>query len=85
MVTKENIKDNAELFFDLGAQSRPSVISVVGAGGKTSTIFWLAQLFHASGRRVVVTTTTQMFLPDAAYPVRSFGEMPFVDKALRIA
>ena len=69
MVTKENIKDNAELFFDLGAQSRPSVISVVGAGGKTSTIFWLAQLFHASGRRVVVTTTTQMFLPDAAYPV----------------
>lgn len=57
------------LFFDLGVQKHPSIISVVGAGGKTSTLFWLAQLFHACGRRVLITTTTHMFLPQTPWPV----------------
>ncbi len=42
----------------------PSVVSLVGAGGKTSTLFWLAQALAAGGQRVLVTTTTRMFPPD---------------------
>ncbi|TLV18301.1 putative selenium-dependent hydroxylase accessory protein YqeC [Klebsiella indica] len=68
MIIDKNIKSHAGLFFDLGAQKRPLIISLVGAGGKTSTLFWLARLFHGYGRRVIVTTTTHMFLPDAACP-----------------
>ena len=42
----------------------PSVVSLVGAGGKTSTLFWLAQALACSGQRVLVTTTTRMFRPE---------------------
>ncbi|MBJ3592261.1 putative selenium-dependent hydroxylase accessory protein YqeC [Salmonella enterica subsp. enterica serovar Saintpaul] len=69
MVITKNIPDSDALFFDLGGHPRPAIISVVGAGGKTSTLFWLAKWFRAQGRRVIVTTTTHMFLPDDACPV----------------
>ncbi|AIF63915.1 hypothetical protein L960_4092 [Escherichia coli B7A] len=39
----KSIVDPSALFIDLGAQKRPTVISVVGAGGKTSLLFWLAE------------------------------------------
>lgn len=42
----------------------PCVVSLVGAGGKTSTLFWLAQALVTGGRRVLVTTTTRMFPPE---------------------
>jgi len=42
----------------------PFVVSFVGAGGKTSTLFWLAQVLAAGGQRVLVTTTTRMFRPE---------------------
>jgi len=45
----------------------PSVVSLVGAGGKTSTLFWLAQVLTASGQQVLVTTTTRMFPPEPKY------------------
>ncbi len=45
----------------------PSVVSLVGAGGKTSTLFWLAQTLAADGQRVLVTTTTRMFPPEPKY------------------
>lgn len=48
----KSIVDPSALVIDLGAQKRPTVISVVGAGGKTSLLFWLAELLQASGRRV---------------------------------
>ena len=48
----KSIVDPSVLFIDLGAQKRPTVISVVGAGGKTSLLFWLAELLQASGRCV---------------------------------
>ena len=53
----------------VGADS-PSVVSLVGAGGKTSTLFWLAQVLVASGQRVLVTTTTRMFPPEPKFGVR---------------
>ena len=40
-----------------------SLVSLVGAGGKTTTMYTLAHELAHSGRRVVTTTTTQMFAP----------------------
>lgn len=48
---------------------KTAVISLVGAGGKTSTLFWLAHEFIRMGKRVIATTTTQMFLPEENIPV----------------
>jgi len=45
-----------------------SVISLVGGGGKTSTLFQLAREFQSMGKRVIVTTSTRMYYPDE-YPV----------------
>ena len=43
--------------------SSPVIIACVGAGGKTSVMFWLAQQFKAMGLRVLCTTTTRMYRP----------------------
>ncbi len=43
----------------------PELISIVGAGGKTSTLFRLAHELKALGKKVLVTTTTNMALPEA--------------------
>ncbi|MFC0225540.1 selenium cofactor biosynthesis protein YqeC [Serratia aquatilis] len=44
----------------------PLLISLIGAGGKTSTLMWLAQAFYRQGRRVLFTTTTKMYRPAAS-------------------
>jgi probable selenium-dependent hydroxylase accessory protein YqeC len=41
------------------------VISLVGAGGKTSLMFRLAQELSAEGETVLTTTTTRIFMPEA--------------------
>lgn len=41
-----------------------AVISVVGAGGKTSLIFAWARELAAAGKNVVITTTTHMYRPE---------------------
>jgi len=41
------------------------VVSIVGGGGKTSTLFAFARRFSSEGRRVLVTTTTHILHPDA--------------------
>ncbi len=41
------------------------VISIVGAGGKTSLMFLLAQGFIRQGQRVITTTTTRIRVPSA--------------------
>jgi probable selenium-dependent hydroxylase accessory protein YqeC len=40
------------------------VISLVGAGGKTSLMFRLAQELSAEGATVLTTTTTRIFMPE---------------------
>ena len=42
-----------------------SVVTLVGAGGKTSALFRLAEEAVAEGRRVVTTTTTRIFASQA--------------------
>ena len=43
--------------------TRP-LISIVGAGGKTTTMYILASELAWQGKRVITTTTTQIFLPE---------------------
>ena len=43
--------------------TRP-LISIVGAGGKTTTMYILASELARQGKRVITTTTTQIFLPE---------------------
>jgi len=40
--------------------ARPDVVSIVGGGGKSSTLYRLAAEIVANGQRVVMTTTTRM-------------------------
>ena len=41
------------------------VVSIVGAGGKTSLMFHLARQLAYSGKRVLTTTTTKILIPTA--------------------
>jgi probable selenium-dependent hydroxylase accessory protein YqeC len=42
------------------------VISIIGAGGKTSLMFCLAKELSKAGKKVLTTTTTKIFFPDKA-------------------
>ena len=44
-----------------------AVISITGSGGKTSLIFAWAGELAASGKKVVITTTTRMFRPSCTF------------------
>ena len=44
--------------------NRRGVISLIGAGGKTSLMFRLAKELKASGKTVLTTTTTKIFMPE---------------------
>lgn len=46
------------------------IISVVGAGGKTSVITRLAQEYENEGKTVIVTATTHMWQPQSGYFLR---------------
>jgi molybdenum cofactor cytidylyltransferase len=45
------------------------VVAFVGAGGKTTAMFRLADELAAAGRRVIVTTTTLIYPPPPQYPL----------------
>src|SRR6266849_4027833 len=40
------------------------LITIVGAGGKTTTMYFLASEMAQRGKRVITTTTTQIFYPE---------------------
>ena len=46
--------------------SRGRVISLVGGGGKSTLMYFLATTCAKQGKRVLVTTTTNIFLPDSS-------------------
>ncbi len=51
------------LLSDLIDLPEQPLISIVGAGGKTTTMYMLAHELAQQGRRVITTTTTQIFMP----------------------
>ena len=55
-----------------------TVVSLIGAGGKTSTLFWLAHEMESCGMRVLVSTTTHMYLPDQGAVVKCIIEADLV-------
>lgn len=67
----------------LGAGA-PQVISLVGAGGKTSTLFWLASALYQSGARVLITTTTRMQFPDFRFGHQCVVEAGFEARLARL-
>ncbi|PID99736.1 MAG: putative selenium-dependent hydroxylase accessory protein YqeC [Acidobacteria bacterium] len=44
-------------------KSSPIIVSIVGMGGKTSMLFQLAEEAKALGKRVLITTSTKMWVP----------------------
>ncbi len=54
-----------ESFSELVGIGPNGVISIVGAGGKTSLMFHLARQLAYSGKRVLTTTTTKILIPSA--------------------
>ncbi|MGF7060855.1 selenium cofactor biosynthesis protein YqeC [Brassicibacter mesophilus] len=51
-------------YFDINLKTK-ELISIVGGGGKTTTMFKLANELKALNKRVLVTTTTAIYNPDA--------------------
>ncbi len=51
------------LLSDLITFPAQSLISIVGAGGKTTTMYTLASELAQRGKRVITTTTTNIFFP----------------------
>ncbi len=47
-------------------QNTPLMIALVGAGGKTTTMLALAKAYAAAGKRVLITTTTRIYVPSEA-------------------
>ena len=54
--------NNLQLASALGVGER-ELISLYGAGGKTTSLYLLAEELSAAGERVVITTTTMLFEP----------------------
>lgn len=48
---------------DLFKMTGTGVVSIIGAGGKTSLMFCLAKELADSGKKVLTTTTTHIFMP----------------------
>lgn len=59
---KKNLYQNLNI--DL---NKKEVISFVGGGGKTTTMFTLANELRSLGKSVLITTTTKIFLPEEKY------------------
>ncbi len=48
------------------------MVSLIGAGGKTTTLFWLARELKEEGGKVLVATTTKIFKPTKPHVDRLF-------------
>jgi len=63
---------------------RPQLVSLVGAGGKTSTLFWLANALYQRGARVLITTTTCMQFPDPRLGAQCIFAPDFATRLARL-
>lgn len=59
----EILRPQKSLLKASGLDNRTAVISVAGAGGKTSTILQMRKEYEELSQPVIITTTTHMMLP----------------------
>ncbi len=57
------------LFAGIGGSGFPRMTALVGAGGKTTLMYALADRMASAGRRVICSTTTKIFPPEDGLPV----------------
>lgn len=62
-VYKNNYLEEKNTLLDALNIENKKIISFVGGGGKTSCIYTLARELGALGKKVIITTTTHMFMP----------------------
>lgn len=73
---------------DTGITPRCQVISFVGAGGKTTSMYKLAEMLRRMNKRVLVTTTTKIYEPSPStcqYNELITGELSAVQSRLVLA
>lgn len=61
------------------------VISLVGGGGKTTTMYSLAEIFREEGKKVIVTTSTHLQTPSEEIRARNIDEVRSLWKSGQIA
>ena len=62
---------------------RGDIVSLVGGGGKTTTMYHVADELVKSGLKVIVTTTTHIFPPDESYPCLLTRDINELKEALK--
>lgn len=50
------------------------IVSIVGGGGKTTLMYFMAQTCARQGKKVLVSTTTNIFMPDSSIYARTEEE-----------
>lgn len=68
----EELGEKAMLLRDALAIARGEMVALIGAGGKTTTMFRLAKELRGQGWKVLVTTTTKIFKPAKPHIDRLF-------------
>ena len=69
---KENRREEGSVLIDALGLKKREVISLTGAGGKTTLMFRLAKELFLKGKRVVTTTTTKILEPASGETVSLF-------------
>ena len=67
------------------AERERRVISLVGGGGKTTTMYALAEIFREEGKKVIVTTSTHLQTPPEEIRARNIEEVRSLWKSDQIA
>ncbi len=78
----ESYKNPLTLARAIGIKSG-DVVSLVGGGGKTTTMYHIADELVKSGLKVIITTTTHIFPPDESYTCLLTKDIDEVKKALK--
>jgi len=63
--------------------NKSDVVSLVGGGGKTTTMYFIANELASQGRSVIITTTTHIIPPDFSYNMVLTQDIHKVEKALK--
>ena len=67
------------------AERERKVISLVGGGGKTTTMYALAEIFREEGKKVIVTTSTHLQTPPEEIRAWNIEEVRSLWKSDQIA